>query len=228
MGTLLVVLEHPPPGGLADILEAPEQVLVEHLLPERAIESFDVGVLIGLAGLDVLDSHALVLGPFGEGFAQELRAVVGSQHLRKATLALEPLEDPDQAQRRDRSIDLDVQRLSVEVVLDVERPEPAAASQRVGHEVRRPHRVRHPRDIQRHALALGQAAPGGAAAIQSHGLVNPVDALVVPLRPAPSQQLAALPEAPGGPVFDELGQRRDDLGVADRPVQRRPVPSRPG
>src|SRR5690606_4249318 len=99
-----------------------------------------------------------------------------------------------------------VQRLAVEVVFDVERPEPAAAGERVGHEVRRPRRIRRARHIQRHALAFGQAAPDGAAAIQSHGLVNPIDALVVPFWSAPSQQLPALPETSGRPVFDQLGR----------------------
>lgn len=228
MGSLLVVLEHPPPSGLAHILEAPEEVLVEHFLPERAVEPLDVGVLVRLAGLDVLDRHALILGPLGEGFTQELRPVIGSKHLRQATLALEPPEDPDQAQRGDRRIDFDVQRLAIEVVLDVERPEPAPASERVGHEIRRPHRVRRPRHIQRYTFALRQAALGRATAVQSHGLVNPIDALVIPFGPAPPKHLSAFPEAPGRPVFDQLGQRRDDLGVADRPVQRRPVPRRSG
>lgn len=155
MGALLVVLAHSPPGGLADVREAPEGVLVEHFLPERAVEPLDVGVLVGLARLDVLDRHALALGPLGEGLAQELGAVVGSQHLRQPLITLQLLEDPDQAQRGDRGIDLDVQRLPVEIVLDVERPEAAATGQYIGHEVGRPHRIRQLGDLQWNPFPLG-------------------------------------------------------------------------
>lgn len=61
MGPFLVVVEHPPPGGLADVVEASEQVLVQDLFAKGPVEAFDVGVLVGLAGLDVLNRHALVL-----------------------------------------------------------------------------------------------------------------------------------------------------------------------
>src|SRR3546814_1156093 len=70
--------------------------------------------------LDVTDGHAVELGPLHEGFAQELRAVVGAQDLRQAVVGLELFEDADQARGRDRGIDLNVQRLAVEVVDHVE------------------------------------------------------------------------------------------------------------
>jgi hypothetical protein len=78
MGTLLVVLEHPPVRRLAYVVEAGEQVLVQDLLAEGPVEAFDVGVLVGLAGLDLADGHAVELGPLHEGLAQELRAIVGT------------------------------------------------------------------------------------------------------------------------------------------------------
>jgi len=55
VGALLVVVDHPPVRGFVDVLKASKQVLVEHFLAERAVETFDVGVLVGLARLDVLD-----------------------------------------------------------------------------------------------------------------------------------------------------------------------------
>ena len=76
MRSVLVVLEHPPVGGLAYVLQSCEQVLVQHLLAEGPVEAFDVGVLVGFAGLDVLDRHGVGLGPLHEVLAQELRAVV--------------------------------------------------------------------------------------------------------------------------------------------------------
>ena len=63
MGAFLVVVEHPPPRCFANVIQACEQVLVQDLLAERPVEALDVGVLVGLAGLDVLDGHALGLPP---------------------------------------------------------------------------------------------------------------------------------------------------------------------
>jgi hypothetical protein len=57
-------------------------MLIQHLLAKRAVETFDVGVLVGLAGLDVLDSHRIGFGSLHEALAQELRPVIGSQYLR--------------------------------------------------------------------------------------------------------------------------------------------------
>src|SRR5690606_6338819 len=156
-----------------------------------------------------------------------LRAVVGPQHLWQPVVALELLEDAHQALRRDRRVDFDVQRLAIEVVDHIEGPEAPAAGQGVGNEVGRPDRVGQPGDVERHPLAPGQAPLRGPSEVQLHSLVHPVDALVVPLRPPAPQQLAALPEAPAGTVLDQPGQRRDQLGITDRPVQWRPVPGRP-
>lgn len=55
--------------------QADKQILVQHLLAQRPVESFDVGILVGLAWLDVLDRHAVNLGPLGKGLAQEFRAI---------------------------------------------------------------------------------------------------------------------------------------------------------
>ena len=79
MGSLLVVLDHPSPRGFADVVERGEQMLVQDLFAQGPVEAFDVGVLVGLARLDVLDRHAVGLGPLDEGFAQELRAVVSAE-----------------------------------------------------------------------------------------------------------------------------------------------------
>jgi hypothetical protein len=62
---LLVVLDRPPPGGFTDMFERRKQVLVQHLLPVGTIEALDVGILIRLARLDVLDGHTDILGPTG-------------------------------------------------------------------------------------------------------------------------------------------------------------------
>ena len=82
MGSLFVVLDHPPVGGLAYVLEGGEQMLVEQLIAVGPVEPFDIGILVRLSGLDVADGHPGLLGPLGERFAEELRPVVGAKHAR--------------------------------------------------------------------------------------------------------------------------------------------------
>ncbi len=45
MWALLVVFDLPPVNGLSDVFQAQEQVLVEQLFPEGAVEAFDIGIL---------------------------------------------------------------------------------------------------------------------------------------------------------------------------------------
>jgi hypothetical protein len=51
-------------------------------------------------------------------------------------LSLQSLKDPHQAHRRDRGVDLNVQRLAIKIVNDVEGSEASAVEQRIAHEVR--------------------------------------------------------------------------------------------
>jgi hypothetical protein len=76
MGAFLVVVEHPPPGRLADIVQAREQVLDQNLLAEGPVEALDVGVLVRLAALEIPDGYALGICPNHECLAEKLRAVV--------------------------------------------------------------------------------------------------------------------------------------------------------
>ena len=50
-------------------------------------------------------------------------------------LRLQALKDPHQAHRPNRCIDLDVQRLTIEVIDDIESAEATAAHQCIAHEV---------------------------------------------------------------------------------------------
>jgi hypothetical protein len=63
VGPFFGVLRHPLPSCSRDIVAESEQVLVEDFLAEGPVEAFDSGVLVGLAGLDVLDGRALAPGP---------------------------------------------------------------------------------------------------------------------------------------------------------------------
>ena len=63
-------------------------MLVQHLFTVRAVEAFDVGILIGFAGLDVLNGHSGPFGPGGERLAQKFRSVVAPHDLRQTVFRL--------------------------------------------------------------------------------------------------------------------------------------------
>jgi hypothetical protein len=48
------------------LLDRVEHVRIEHFVAVRSVEALDVGVLIGLAGLDEAQFDALRLAPLGE------------------------------------------------------------------------------------------------------------------------------------------------------------------
>gem|GEM_PF-3129965 len=93
---MLVAVDQKAPSGLSNVLEPREQILVEHFFAISAIEAFDVGVLVGFAGLDVLDGHAVLLRPLDEDLAQEPGPVVGAQHLRQRSLVENVLKNTQQ------------------------------------------------------------------------------------------------------------------------------------
>jgi len=132
---LLVVFDLPPVDCFPYVIYAHEEGGIEQFLAQRPVESFDIGVLIRLARLDVLNCHARRLGPTDEGLAQELRAVVGAQHLGQASFLAQSFKHPYQPLRGNRGVCLDMHNLPVEVIHDIEQPEPLATGQRIGHEV---------------------------------------------------------------------------------------------
>ncbi len=61
MGSCLVVVDHPPVGGFAHLVEAGEEIQVEHFLAERTIEALDEGILIWLSRWMYCSATPLVL-----------------------------------------------------------------------------------------------------------------------------------------------------------------------
>ena len=66
MSPFLVVLQHPLPGNLSDLVQTSEQIDIQHLGSIRAVEALDVGILIWLARFDVVDEDPIGPAPFGE------------------------------------------------------------------------------------------------------------------------------------------------------------------
>ena len=80
--------------------------------------------------------------PGRKALTQELRAVVGTQHIRQSPGRFQLLEHANQAHTGQRGIDLDGQGLPVEVIQHMEGPKPHAVVQRITHEVGRPDLIR--------------------------------------------------------------------------------------
>lgn len=121
MGSYFVVVDHPPGGGFPYVVETDEEIEVKHFLAESAIEALNEGVLIRLAGLDVLQRYAVRLEPVGERLAQELGTIARAHDLRQTMIAFDLLEHTHQPLRVDRRVHFDLQGFSAEVVHDVDR-----------------------------------------------------------------------------------------------------------
>jgi hypothetical protein len=118
MGSVVVVAVQPVGRHVTHFLQAVEHVAVEHLGAVGLVESFDIGVLRGLAGLDVLQGDSLALSPLGQGVGDELRAVVQANRQRRAAHLHQLVERPNDARSRQAGVDLNAQALAVEFVDD--------------------------------------------------------------------------------------------------------------
>jgi hypothetical protein len=90
---VVVVSPEPLRGVSCSLLDGFDDVLVEPFMPHGAVVALDVGVLLRLAWLDVLDGNPMFLGPFHQLFTDVFRAVV---HPDGAGLA-PPFDDPVEA-----------------------------------------------------------------------------------------------------------------------------------
>lgn len=57
VGALMIVSPEPVGSGVFDLLYGSKQVLSEPLVADGAIVALDVRILLGLAGLDMLDGN---------------------------------------------------------------------------------------------------------------------------------------------------------------------------
>jgi hypothetical protein len=177
--SLGVVLEAPRLDDLASVVERVEPVGVQALVAEAAIEALDEGVLRRGAGLDEVQCDAALVGPLVEGVGDELRAVVDHDGRRQAAGSGELVEESGDALTRDRRVDEDAGRDTIELVEDVERAEAAAGGQVVADEVHRPLLARRGR-LRRLDARRGDEAPSSTDADGELVLaVEALDALVV-------------------------------------------------
>ena len=76
MGPLFVVLLHPLRTDLAHLIQRLKYLGVEYLMPDGAIEPFNVGVLIGLTGLNMPECNTPLCTPHSCACCEEFWPVV--------------------------------------------------------------------------------------------------------------------------------------------------------
>lgn len=185
-------------------------VLREPLVAHCSVESLDVGVLLGLARLDVFDVNPSDSGPTQQRGTDVLWAIVTANHLRPAAPDHALCQRTHYALRRQREVHLDAQSPAVEVVDHVEQPDAATVLQLVVHEVHRPDLIAVLGHRQRLGLVSHQALARFDAQVQLHLPVNPVHALVIP---GEVTHIAQVQEAQSkAPVAVVVGQAQQPLG----------------
>ena len=79
---MFVVLVPPLAYELTNPLQASKQVKIQQLVSQAAVEAFDEGILLGLAGFDVVVKDAIGSAPLDQDAAKELRPMIYPGHVR--------------------------------------------------------------------------------------------------------------------------------------------------
>ena len=72
-GIVIVAPDRQLPAG---VLQGVEDLLIQKLVAEAAVERLDEGVLLRLARVDIMPRHPILVGPLQDGAAGELGAVI--------------------------------------------------------------------------------------------------------------------------------------------------------
>src|SRR5580700_6624173 len=169
-----------------------EPVLVQALVAELAVEGFDVGVLVGLAGADEGQLDVALIRPGIEDLAFELRAMINGDGSGQASRVGQPLEHRFDSGAGDRGVDFESHTLARTVIDDRKTPQPSTIGQPVGYEVHRPDAVGGRGLWERLALKGADAFTLATPHRKTGFPVQPVRALTVD-RPAfaPQQNMDA-------------------------------------
>lgn len=116
MGAEVVVVLQPTLGYLPDLVQRVEQVRIQHMLPEGAVEALNEGILRRLARLDVDELNALHPAPLLRQRGNELRPVVHPDALWLLPSPYQVIQHPHHPIALQGEVHLDVQGLPVIVV----------------------------------------------------------------------------------------------------------------
>lgn len=189
----IVVCPEPLCGEVLYLLYVFDDVLVEPFVPDCAVVSLDVGVLLRFSGLDVLDGDTLLLSPFHELTTDIFRAIVHTNSARFSAPFDDTFQAPDDPFGWQGKVDLDAQSFAVEVVKHVQQSERSSIAKTICHEIHRPSLIwflRHRQGIRFvpfQSLFQLDLLPGSGllanherAQVQFQFAVDAVNAFVVP------------------------------------------------
>ncbi len=112
----MIVVPHPASGLILHLINRVKQLLRQPVITNGSIEALDVGVLLRLARLNVLDSDSVFAGPGLHSTTDILGAVIAPYHLRFPAPADDLFQRPNQSVCRQSEIRFDTQRFPIEVI----------------------------------------------------------------------------------------------------------------
>ena len=190
-----------------------EQVFVEALVAQAAIEALDEAVFNWHPRRDVMPLDLALLLPFQDGIRCQLRSVVADHHAGIAAHPGDVVEFTGNALSRQRSVHDRRQAFPAEVVDDTQHPETAPVREAVRHEVQRLSLVRPLWDRQRHPRSDRALATATLAHAQALFPVDPVELLPVHLPAFAAKKKMQPSIAEATPFAGKLLQPFPQLGV---------------
>ena len=179
MGPCRVVIDPPGFDDAPGITETVEEMLIEALVAQPAVEAFDEGVLCRLSRRDVVPLDAGLTDPSQDRMTGQLRPIVGDDHLRRTPLGDEAGQLPGDPHAGQGDIDDHGQGFPGKVIDNAERAEPAAIAEGIRHKVQAPSFIRLLR--QEHGRTRTCRPLASASSLHGQSLlgIDPVDPLVI-------------------------------------------------
>jgi hypothetical protein len=161
------------------LLDAFDDVLVEPLMPDGSVVTLDVGVLLRLAGLDMLDGNPMFIGPFRQLVTDVFGAIVDPNGAGLTAPFDDPIKASDHTLGGQRKVDLDAEALTVKIIQDVQQPKGTTIAEPVGHKIHLPGYIRCFWHRQRIGLVPLQPFTRFDPKVQFKLAVDPVNPFVV-------------------------------------------------
>ena len=217
MRTEGVVLPAPTIGQALGLSHRGEQLGIEKLIPEPAVERFGKAVLPRRSWLDLGRSAAAALAPALERVGNELRPVVAADERRCRVEAGEPLQHSHHVLGLAAPSDSDRQAEAAVLVDHVQELLPPTINRGVELEIRGPHLMRVLGLVTTHRAVSG---PGPFLLARGRSLEpflapEPVHPLVVHQPAISPQQAVGHPPAPADVLSGDLPESTPELGLLD-------------
>ena len=142
----MIVTPEPSRCVVLNFSNRAKQELVQPVVANRPVVTFNIGILLWLAWLDMIDTDILPLCPGKQYCTDVLRTVVTPNRSRLSSPLNDLLQRANDPFSRQREIHLNAQSLTIEIVDDIEQSIGTTILQAVVHEVHRPNLI----DVVRH------------------------------------------------------------------------------